>query len=558
MHRYAPLTPEQTLLLARGFRAAVFGMLTLFVLWGAAARLHHLGRTPLGGDEGFTYLAAEGMLHHGLPVLPSGNVYYKSVFYSATAAGAAALGGLNERSLRLPGALFGTALVVLVFAGMRRVAGAGGALVAAGLVAASVWEIEFTRQARYYGQLQFFVTGAVLAFYSGFVLGCPRARAAAFVCSVLSALTHQLGYALILLYLYPLLLRGREALSDRGFLGYGLATAGLAAGGILFELFFWKVGAVNPTGHGASGAAAAVCAPAYSLYYLKVYDWLFPSMFAVVAAGVALTAVRLGLRLHRGGGENHLPFRTFLIVVLFSTLLVMGFGRSHLQPRYVFFTAPLFFMLYALSVRDLAFAATAGLSRLAGWAHGTVPRLVAAGLIGLLLLGATAEGCDPAQVRAVVARQPGDPIDHLKFLPSTSRRFDWDSRGPGLYVRSRLQPGDVVAGTHMIFQHVYAGRCDYWLWSASISTWNAYTRTDKGWTDTYLGVPLLRTLGDLRALIDSRGPRRVWIVTTPSLLDRNHVARDIRDFLLGENASRCVYTGRDGVSRVFLWDRQPA
>jgi 4-amino-4-deoxy-L-arabinose transferase-like glycosyltransferase len=67
-------------------------------------------------DEGHQALAVRGVLEHGVPLVPSGNVYLRGAPFIYAEAAAAAFLGVNELSLRLPAALFGALAVVLVYA----------------------------------------------------------------------------------------------------------------------------------------------------------------------------------------------------------------------------------------------------------------------------------------------------------------------------------------------------------------------------------------------------------------------------------------------------------
>ena len=44
--------------------------------------LKNLGYLSLWMDEGFHYLAAQGITQHGYPLYPSGHIYYKVALYT--------------------------------------------------------------------------------------------------------------------------------------------------------------------------------------------------------------------------------------------------------------------------------------------------------------------------------------------------------------------------------------------------------------------------------------------------------------------------------------------
>ena len=544
-------TAKKTLLFAAGLLALAAA---------AALRFKNLGALPLSGDEGFTYLAVKGILEHGYPLYPSGDVYYKSILYSYAAALPALVLGINEFALRLPNAVMSLALPVLVFCALKTRAGRGPALVAALVSAFSVWQVEFSREARYYCQLQFFFTGALVVFFSAYMQGRTRLRPLFFAAALAAVFTLNLAIALIVLFLLPPLFSGARVLRERAYLAWFAATAAVFGAWELFEIFFWKMASINPKGPGLLDSVLQI---KHSFYFLKAYAWLFPKMTAVAAAGLMLNAGLYLRRLLFRKTHPQLRFMTFANLAFFSILLLMGFGKAHYEPRYIFFSAPLFFMLYAMTLGLVAdwlrrcagaLACRAGL----GATLGRVPpaAFAAARVLCLTaLLFATAEGLDPALTVKIASRACSDRIAQPKYTSSTSRALRWDCRTTGEYVKARLEPGDVVVGTHMVFAQVYAGRCDYWLWTAGAGAWNAFRQDADGrTTDTYLGRPLIRSLGELKALLEENAGRRVWVITTPSVADHNHISPDIRAFLTEESGDKTVCRGTDGVSAVLLFE----
>ena len=130
--------------------------------------------------------------------------------------------------------------------------------------------------------------------------------------------------------------------------------------------------------------------------------------------------------------------------------------------------------------------------------------------------------------------------------------FTWDTAATGRYVAEHRAPDDRVLGTHPIFAFDYAGRLDGWIWRANPALWDAFHEAPDGrLVDNYIGVPVIRTLAELRA--ELARPGRVWIVTTPSLGVAAHVDPAIARYL-AQHADARVFEGRDGVSAVYRFD----
>src|SRR5688572_12622730 len=89
--------------------------LAAIVAVGAYLRLAHLGALGFRWDEDLSGLAVRAILEKGVPELPSGMIYLRGGLFSHIMAASASLFGFSEFALRLPAALFGTALIVAAY-----------------------------------------------------------------------------------------------------------------------------------------------------------------------------------------------------------------------------------------------------------------------------------------------------------------------------------------------------------------------------------------------------------------------------------------------------------
>jgi len=104
----------------------------------------------------------------------------------------------------------------------------------------------------------------------------------------------------------------------------------------------------------------------------------------------------------------------------------------------------------------------------------------------------------------------------------------------------------------VVFQYIYAGKVDYWLWTGGPGTWDAWEKTPEGWKDVYIGARWINNLKDLKRVIKENPDKRIWIITSPSILRRDHINKAISDFIKG-NSDKLVFRGKDGMSEVYLW-----
>jgi len=201
--------------------------LSCLILAGAWLRLRHLGALGLIVDEGHQALAVTGILHHGYPVLPSGRTYAWNLVFIYLQSAAALVLGVNEFSLRLPSAVFGVATIPMTYWLGRTLFNARVALLAALLIALSVWEIEVSRYARAYTAYQFCYVLSLVAFYKGFMKEERRWQFLVPPVFVLTYMLTPLGATLLMAFLVPFFVDWTSARTR----WTAVLCAGLTAGG---------------------------------------------------------------------------------------------------------------------------------------------------------------------------------------------------------------------------------------------------------------------------------------------------------------------------------------
>ena len=197
---------------------------------GAYLRLVDLGLLSFRWDEDLSSLAAKAIAERGVPELPSGMVYLRSLAFLYVLAASGLVFGFSEWALRLPAALFGIALIPLAFAFGKRLFGVGVGLVLAALVTLSVWDIEFSRYARMYAPFGFFYLLTLLGIWRYRVVEQSLRGGVLCIAFALVAVSlHDLGYTLALAFLVPPLLAGRQALQEPRRLAVPAAAFGVVA-----------------------------------------------------------------------------------------------------------------------------------------------------------------------------------------------------------------------------------------------------------------------------------------------------------------------------------------
>ncbi len=514
-----PRSIEWTLLIA----------LTGFAIW---LRFYNLGRLGLWGDEGFTYLSVEGILKYGWPILPSGNPYLKDILFSYLSAIPAFFFGMSELTVRFTNAFWGVALIPVFYSIVKKYFPFPIALLGALILTLSHWEIEFARHARYYCQLQFFYLVALYFFNRGFTESKVKYQWWSLLFFVFACLTHQLAYTLVFGFIMLLWVLSLRVITSLRILLFGTLFASVVAALQYFELYFWKVGSV------------AHLEPNKTIFetifrdfhwgYFRQFQWLFPRMSWVALIGA------LYYLLYR----NSRVSLYFGVAIL--SLIFMGFGHAHFQPRYVFYLLPFFLLAYLAGIYLFYTSAQKVFEFLKiKWG-----RWIGVG-VAVVVVMLTVDSINPHYSVRLTKHNYGKQLIS-KFQPSTtfSRRIDYKTAST--YVKENMKPDDLVLGMHMVFNQIYVGRLDYWMWSAGPGAWDAYAKEGDQFIDRYLGIPLIRNLEDFQALRAENRGKRIWVITTPSWNDRGHVREDLANFLHAQE-DNIQYHSRDGASKAFLF-----
>jgi 4-amino-4-deoxy-L-arabinose transferase-like glycosyltransferase len=128
----------------------------LFIAGWVVLLLRNLGVLSMWMDEGFHYLAAQGILKHGYPLYPSGHIYWKAILYAYALAAGSLVFGFKVVTLRVLSVFCVAGMIGLAFHLGRRYFSRTIGVLAAGILAFSIWELEYARLALYFAPLQLF------------------------------------------------------------------------------------------------------------------------------------------------------------------------------------------------------------------------------------------------------------------------------------------------------------------------------------------------------------------------------------------------------------------
>lgn len=525
----------------------------LFSVFILLLLIQSLDALSLWMDEGFYYLATQKILDLGYPLFPSGHVYYKAIFYAYISALFTKIFGFTVFNLRLISVLCTVSLIPVIYLMGKKLFSRMVGLGAAVVFSLSVWVAEYGRVDIYFAPLQLVSFGGLYLFYMGFFEDRKKYKVWATAAFIVAPLVHQLGMSVWFCYPALFLIRGIKRFFRKDVLLSFSLTSVFYILVQLHEYFFWKVGYVYAKTDLSIQGMMQYFFSSFSLKYFYEFYRSFPRMSLVIIAGCLLLFITWLLE-RIAETPRSLAFSRnwlFLYLCLVFPLVFMGFFRTHVQPRYLYPLYPLFIMLYVVCLYKIA-QILVDLSMMRSLRTRGAGLSLATGVLFVILLFLTVDGAGLGKVETIVKRQYGDPI-RTDIIYRSGRHQHYDHRGPGEYVRHFIKEDDLVVAIHVVFQYIYAGRVDYWLWSGGPGTWDAWEETSEGWKDFYIGAKWINNLEDLTKVLERDPHRRVWIIASPSILRRDHINESIARFIKSD-PNRRVFRGKDGMSEVYLWN----
>lgn len=305
-----------------GIRIAIASV----IIMGFSLRIYDLGVQSFWLDEAISSIAAMAFLEKGTPVLESGLFYGRGILNTFLIASSFKMFGVNEFAARLPSVLFGTLTILLMYIIGSKWGNKYVGFIAAILVAFSVWEIAWSREARMYQQLQFFYILSLYMFYE-FTQNKDLKNVALLLLSVIGAiLSHVFGYALIVVFLIYFVVSAIKERKSPGKIGKNTVTRIVLVFGALLAFAYYM---------GIVGVIQSVLRT--DINYYDTYSYLLKRdlglfLFMAVPGGTVLV--------NRDWKKGLL-----LITALIIPLYFIFFHVLMLGTRYLYFVIPILFIL---------------------------------------------------------------------------------------------------------------------------------------------------------------------------------------------------------------------
>lgn len=429
-------------------------LLGLFLVLGLFLRFYGLSYQSYWLDEGYTISVVQATLKHGYPLLDSGIVYDRNILNTYSTALPVLIFGAHPWTYRLMSVLFGAGVIVLVyFLALALFNKKSLALISAGFITFSTWEIFWSRQARGYTELQFFYLLSILFLVKLLKKFQLKNFIWFIVLAIATALTHDSGIIVLPLGLLILICHYRKnVISKLNHNWRKYWWLGLLLGIGLMVIANKTLGFINLLMTKKTWTTTA-----YLYLLLENYG------FILITSLIGLIL----LMLKKSERTTAYVFGLFYFLALLLTISTTDF----LEFRYVFFIFPLMIvlMIYAITIAWPSWE-----KHFWGW------------LIVLII---------------VVAPN----FNKLEFTPKSSYAFDAIPH-PNFNlaygaIKSQLSDSDIIISPYTPLDMAYLGRSDYFLemsFSGKPSELKSYKKFPY---DLYHKKPLIKSAEELKSLI---------------------------------------------------------
>ncbi|MBM3708553.1 MAG: hypothetical protein FJW69_09525, partial [Actinobacteria bacterium] len=523
------------------------------------------------GDDGQTFIGTLGVLEHGLPKLPSGNIMYHTFFHFYLRVIPSLIFGLNEVALRFPSAFFGVLIIPLIYLFVKDLSNRYAAILAAIITSFNTWQIEFSREVRYYSEFQFFYLLSTYLFYRGYFREENKFKIPALVFIFITTIIHQLGFTLIFLFIMLLVYKRFKGFFKKNTIISFIIIIVIIAGQVIHRELFWKAGLIFYTVNIDANITnpflkilSKFFAP-YVPFYHRIYGEIFSQMYILVFWGSVLIALYLFLPWIRSKEEDFiniysgkkysikLPFNlAFLYFMFFSNTVFNGFGYMNTQQRYIYHAHTFFIAIFCYVVFDISRLISISVNRAGIKKLSLIKSAIYFTSVAVILFF-TLNWVNPIVNFKIVFRKNGEEVNSI-FAPSNTFTFHHDPKIAGQYIYNNKKEADLVIATDLLNPYGYTRQIDYWLWTGGFPTWQPYIYKDGKIYDEFFGVPIIRDIYQFYKILNDNSDKNIWLVTSNSIRVPSHISADVADFINSQQ-QYLKAAGEDTICSAYLFPR---
>jgi len=448
-------------------------LLLIFMLLVVGIRIYHASGYPYHEDEIGSIGAMRAIVETGLPLVESGQLYWRSLLGHYLMAIPLFFAEVSPVSTRLVCILFSALLLPVVYAMGYRVAGKAAGWLAVLFLGFSAFENLYASMARFYLPFQFFFVAAVYWAGEYFIEKRPDAGRWLLLSTLGAIGTHEFAFELLPVFALALLLGGARCFRQRRF---WLGCAAVAGVGYLCLVFRPATAFVN---------YSAIPLQLFGLENRAAfYEWFRQT----TPLGVTLLILGIYPLWRERNRLWCLYLLGFVGLLLFLTVFSPGDN-----PRYLSNIYPLGVVAAGATLSWWIHWIAGRLRNRAEWASVSAPLL-----LGLVVTSAL--------IHLFV-------LENLDLNKAFGGNFKFvDQRPAHEFIRNRLLPGDVVISTEPALSSFYLGRpVDYFLREKMSLETEGYSEFSVKEKFEY-PYQYIDSLVKLETLLNT-GKRRIWLYT---------------------------------------------
>ena len=402
----------------------------LFIFAGVFFRLSNLSITPYWMDEGYTVNAVDSQLRNGTEhlasKLDSGETYFCPLYCTPTAK-IVQWTSHDPAAYRVLSVLFGLLFIPLIyFFTQSFFKNTALFVLSAFFTTFSYWQIAWSRQARWYTELEFFFWGALFLFYL-FLQEHKNTQKyiyfGATICvTLLAILTHKIAYLL------PLIMLIWYALEKKPSKKQISIALGTALGVIVIAEFFLGLHFIS---HALKHVSLRYTLPYYLNFYLRNY-WIF---------------LLLGLYGYFNVQKEIQKKMWMLLTPFLLYLFCLSFFTDIVHYRYLFHTSAALFILGSVGIVDSIAKITSKQKRF--W--------IVFVIFGIFF----ASGQGVATHKDFYFLEADDPKVLNRPYYAYTPQPDFNEAYQA--IKFAKKPEDIVISSHPHFNKIFLGEAGYWI-----------------------------------------------------------------------------------------------
>lgn len=491
-----------------------FIILSILIIAGFFLRAYDLGTQSAWFDEAISGIAAKGFLNNGIPILPSGNGYTRAILHTSLVALSFAAFGFGEASGRIPAAIFGTFCIPVAFLIGRRMKSERVGILLAFFVTFATVQIAWSRQIRFYQQLQFFF---LLSLYllERFLAKTNWKRFVPLLVSVFCmTVSHDaFGYVLAIPILIWFFVEKSTWIWDKITNPKeveGKDWAGVVLLLVSFATILYLRGIPGGNIHAVSSWEVN-----YSSQYIDHFRGEMGPLFLLAVPGALLALLERKRNL-------------LYVISLLLPFYVVSLHVLALQYRYVFMLFPLLFALAALTL-DYVYERIKGSTPQLQKGKIKLKSIIPIIVVIIVLI--------PMVSAAKFTFTPKTHYNLGRTAPQGEFRPAYD------YIEKNWRENDVIVSTLTPVTWFYLQKSDYWI---SFSPWGFHTLPDR---DSYTAAKVVQRLSQIKKVAENK---HGWAIIDRMGMSRAN--RRVLDYIRGNFGLVEEVSGHGKGVWVYRWD----